>query len=603
LPSTVGTSTDQWATCYGTNRKTFYANGLFWVFYSDGTNMVYRTSSDGVNWSSATTVRACAGGYMFAIWFDGTYVHYAYANYGTGQTQYYRRGFISGSSITWQAEQTVGTVTNCEHHTICTDSGGYPWIIYRCSAGIQVTKSSTNDGTWSTAYGFPWTLTSYTSSAATLTPLTAGKMYATYVTAAGSVIKGKLWSGSSWGDEESISSVATPNIESYYGWCTTVAEGDDIHLVYTKVTSYDLVYIKRTYGTGWGSEVTVQSATTSTTLPVLAKQTNNDLICFWAGSPTADHIYYKKRVSGTWDTNPTDWIDESTDHLKANSKLTCYYTEYSYIGLAYLTKTASPYNVRFAFLSLGVAVSVSDSAVGGESVTRPERQVSLSDQATGQEAFSRPERTMTLTEPASGLETILKMRDVAAILDSASGIETVLKARNLVVLDSAVGVETVIKEIVGEILKLVTDSATGSEIVQRLERSMIISDFGSGVEQILKTRSLSVTDLASGLETILKTRIVPTITDAAVGSEYILKERRLLILDAGLGAEQVFRSERYISISDLAQGIEEILKTRDVAAIIDTATGQELVIAVKPGVKPTKLFLIIGNLALQLTKD
>lgn len=335
---------------------------------------------------------------------------------------------------------------------------------------------------------------------------------------------------------------------------------------------------------------------------------------------------------------------------------------YIYACLTTNSPAAMIANVDVENLDLQEVVEkeVTDSGVGAETVTRPERKMSLSDQATGQETFSRPERkmtlsevattlesilktrgvaplldsgigaetitrperTMTITELASGLEAILKVRNLAAILDSAlgveaisrpkrditliesaAGLETILKTRNLIVLDSAVGAETVIKAVIGEVLKLVTDSATGSEVIKRLERSMVISEFATGVEQILKTRHLSITDLASGLDQILKTRILPTITDTAVGSESILKERRLLILDAGLGAEQIFRPERYISISDLAQGIEEILKTRNVAAIIDTATGEELVTAIKPGVSPTKLFLIIGNIAIQLTGD
>ena len=41
--STATTSTHQ--------RKSFYANGRYWVFYSDATDMVYKTSLDGVSWS------------------------------------------------------------------------------------------------------------------------------------------------------------------------------------------------------------------------------------------------------------------------------------------------------------------------------------------------------------------------------------------------------------------------------------------------------------------------------------------------------------------------------------------------------------------------
>ena len=46
-PSIVGTSSVFTAISRPFQRKIFFANGLFWVFYSDGTNMVYRTSADG----------------------------------------------------------------------------------------------------------------------------------------------------------------------------------------------------------------------------------------------------------------------------------------------------------------------------------------------------------------------------------------------------------------------------------------------------------------------------------------------------------------------------------------------------------------------------
>ena len=49
------------ATASTHQRKSFYANGRYWVFYSDATNMVYKTSADGISWSSATSVRAADG--------------------------------------------------------------------------------------------------------------------------------------------------------------------------------------------------------------------------------------------------------------------------------------------------------------------------------------------------------------------------------------------------------------------------------------------------------------------------------------------------------------------------------------------------------------
>jgi hypothetical protein len=107
---------------------------------------------------------------------------------------------------------------------------------------------------------------------------------------------------------------------------------------------------------------------TSTSAPVISIDTStNDLYVFAAtkttGTPsgwTANHIYYIKYTAstgqwGSW----TDWINESSEQLTSADVLTCFYQAYgNYVGLEYETKTASPYNVKFAYLSLVVAVTV-----------------------------------------------------------------------------------------------------------------------------------------------------------------------------------------------------------------------------------------------------
>ena len=52
-------------------RKMFYHHNLFWLFYSDGTNFVYRTSSDGQTWSAKTIVKEGITGRGPDIFFDG----------------------------------------------------------------------------------------------------------------------------------------------------------------------------------------------------------------------------------------------------------------------------------------------------------------------------------------------------------------------------------------------------------------------------------------------------------------------------------------------------------------------------------------------------
>jgi hypothetical protein len=366
LGATVGTTTNYYGITHPFQRKSFYANGRFWVFYSDGSNMVYRTSTGGSTWSSATTVRAATYGYRFSVWFDGIYLHYAYAS---SSSIYYRRGTPnSDGTITWSAaEQTVSTTyNNANLPMVSVDSNGYVWIGYSEYAGTDyypyVIKSGNNDGTWGTTPSpFPYQLSTTSGGwRVSVIPLTSGKMLAVYAYTS-AIVKAKRWTGSAWDTEVATTSAAYAG--NYY---SAVAQGDDVHLTFLKDTVYDILYVKYTYSTNsFGTETTLQASATSDSAPVLSIDTaTNDLYVFAAtkttGTPsgwTANHIYYKKYTasSGTWGSW-VDWINEETEVLTSSSYLTCFYNAYSKIGLLYITKTSSPYNVKFAYMSLAAVI-------------------------------------------------------------------------------------------------------------------------------------------------------------------------------------------------------------------------------------------------------
>jgi hypothetical protein len=331
--------------------------------------MVYCTSTDGTTWSSATTVRASVDGYQFSVWFDGTYLHYAYAN----GLIYYRRGTPnSDGTITWSAvEQTVSTTYNqAQYPMVSVDSNGYVWIAYRDSDASYthpyVIKSGNNDGTWGTTPpDFPYQLSTtaaYNWKGVSIVPLTSGKMLAVYARDSNTV-KAKRWDGSAWGTE-----VATTSTIEYGYEYSAVAQGDDVHLTFLKSSGYDILYVKYTYATNsFGTETTLQAGASLTSTPVISiDPSTNDLYVFattkTTGTPsgwTANHIYYKKYTASTgqW-SSWTDWIDESTVGLADADLLTCFYQAYNnYIGLEYLTRTSPPYYVKFAFLTVIVAVA------------------------------------------------------------------------------------------------------------------------------------------------------------------------------------------------------------------------------------------------------
>ena len=561
-PSVVGTSTIDYATRFSFQRKAFYANGRFWVFYSDGTNMVYSTSTDGVTWTTPTAIRYASYGYYFSVWFDGTYVHYAVARRIDGEGAFYRRGTPNADgSITWTTvEQTVlpgigyvnyyrrktnagvagapnlwvmdGSYSATANYTteivtgttaagnyyyikpfanntvsngtalptaitlqgwrtstpvtlttplatsgfhisgyvknraafahagylyarlwkspnpdmsgavaitdwgyasisftatageekdfsislqtsnppnneylyvefawkitvaatgataglylradtsadyvrryaqsygfpyVSVDSNGYPYVSFRHYDGYDyypyVVKSSLNNGTWSTASGFPYRLSTIGSSGwcTSVVPLTSGKMLAIYAYSY-TTVKARAWTGTAWGTE-----VATTSSIRYGHYYSAVAQGDDVHLAFLKDAGYDILYVKYSYASNsFGTETTLQAGATSSSAPVLSiNVATNDLYVFWAGYPTANHVYYRKYTAstGTWET-AVDWIDETAEALTGNEKLTCFYQAGgSVIGLLYMTKTASPYNVKFAFLWRNRAPAVGD---------------------------------------------------------------------------------------------------------------------------------------------------------------------------------------------------------------------------------------------------
>jgi hypothetical protein len=354
----ISTSTDSYAVYAPFQRKTFYANGRYWVFWFTGSSIAYSTSTDGASWATYS-IRSASNGYDFSVWFDGTYLHYAYAH---SSSLYYRRGLPnSDGTITWSAaEQTVSTSYNSASYPfVSTDTNGYPWIAYTDYYGGSysgfVVKSKFNNGTWSTDSGFPyqpvgaWTANPFWCS---IIPLTGGKMlwlggYYNYR------IYAAAWSGSAWG------STVNNGVDMKDRFYSAVAEGDYAHIVFLKATSYDIVYMKYDYSSNsFTGQTTLVSGASSSSAPVISIDSSNNLYVFAATKTTnapsgwtANHVYFKK-YSGSWGSW-VDWLNEESDTLYSASEISCSYERLSgKIGFTLLTKTSSPFNVKFAIYGL-----------------------------------------------------------------------------------------------------------------------------------------------------------------------------------------------------------------------------------------------------------
>ncbi|MHB8702287.1 MAG: beta strand repeat-containing protein [Nitrososphaerales archaeon] len=135
----VGANSSQFATSYSDQRKLFYAQGLWWLFYSTGmdaaTNgIVFQTSADGVTWSAPTSLLVLAGSqfaYAFSLWVNGNTIYYVLSSPDLATTFTWRYGTLNAAgTITWTIAQTNhgATYTAYYYNSIVTDSGGNTWI-------------------------------------------------------------------------------------------------------------------------------------------------------------------------------------------------------------------------------------------------------------------------------------------------------------------------------------------------------------------------------------------------------------------------------------------------------------------------------------------
>jgi hypothetical protein len=354
-------------------RTMFFASGLHWVSYYQGTSglngtISYKTTDDGgATWSSEIDIREWEDDYdSYSVWYDNTYCYYVYENYSQ---LYFRRGLPEeNGTITWSAaEQTIPTVfEEVEGNpAICSDSEGYVWVAYQdyneSASGYNkypcyVTRSGNTDGTWgATPAGFPYRIANHDTFADTswefsLIPLTGGKVYVLY-RAYQDYLYGMRWDGVGWGAENMVDYSGV-----YASTFSAVADGDDVDIVYHRLQDliYKVMYVKYLYESDtFSSEEEIVTPDTPYTFPVLSKDFHSgDLYCFGYGFGVNTSIYYIRRIDGTWDDTPTEWI--SCPNILDVGMISVEYNVTALeMGFSYWDHyTGPPYDIMFEGLTL-----------------------------------------------------------------------------------------------------------------------------------------------------------------------------------------------------------------------------------------------------------
>ena len=340
----IGTS-DTFATISANHqRKLFYTNGLHWIFFCNGTQIFYSSSSNGINWNKPIAVENSSSGSAISIWFDQK-IHYVYASGVQGSPVLYRRGEIVGKEIIWEEYSTCiesrGPSYRYFNGYCIKDGHGYPWAACLgsdegswCAYAVKALVVEGNAWMQPQIIFGPFV----TPARVAILPLEDGKVYA--VCAGTDGARGRLWNGTSWGSEEVITSAS---LVAEYGY-SAASLGDKVHLVLLEKSKHDILYFLRTDEANWQEEV-VERGLDDLSLPAIClDESNGNLYCFWIHNNT---IWLKEKVNGVW-KNPTHPFGVDFGKLRG---ISCFYKVFeSMVGVAWLEQHNDLYEVKYRFL-------------------------------------------------------------------------------------------------------------------------------------------------------------------------------------------------------------------------------------------------------------
>ena len=367
--STVGQSNDNEDTQGNWIRHNFWANGRHWAFWStagSGGNLVYSTSTNGVNWTAATIILGPGiNSETYApIWYNGTNLFYTAWNVNGLCPLVFRVGIPeSNGSISWVAQQQTITMSCVIYSDVKTDSNGYVWATFTTTGvkHIYAVRNLNRNGAWVNGTVFQLDQTFfYGWMPPSIVPLANGQVYFLYNsnTCATGGMYGRLWNGTALLPQEAI----TSQCPSDQGYSSSVGLGGVVYLAFAE--SDGSVHFNRRLANGsWTSDFLLQNSGNTTQVSLSLNGTSN-LIAFWqGGNPIANTVFYKVYTisNNSWSAKTTWFVDleEFTPVLgviTVYSRPGSFYSDYGnstvrFIGFQYSTRSQTPYSVKYAFMA------------------------------------------------------------------------------------------------------------------------------------------------------------------------------------------------------------------------------------------------------------
>jgi len=412
-PATVGTSTDAAATQWSFQLKTFTAQTREWLFYGDGTNCVWRTSTDnGDTWSSVTNVRACTQGAYISVYYDSVnnVLYYAYGNDGGSTQFFYRYGTpASDGTISWSIAETGVTTTNpgAESPYIFATSTSDIWVTVftQTAPNLYFEVWRYNGVSWADKLDVSMG-TAFPGRSTRILGLTSGKALV-YVdgTDGQACVRTTGDNGDTWTSE--VCSTSTNFTNNNRNHATAV--GDVVHFAGTDTTATpNAKYWNCTYPcSSVSAEITIVSLASMNGVSVSA-DSSNIIVLYNDGS----NVYYKASTNGGTSFGSQQTISSTETSIQEGSLTSSLVLTSSAAQIAWTAGSASPYNVRFDeetfTVSQTITLNVSPASQATFTFTLSGASVSPTSAAGDGSAVSITcisGQTVTITAPAAGADT------------------------------------------------------------------------------------------------------------------------------------------------------------------------------------------------------
>ena len=362
----IDSSASEWTWNLISERKMFYANGYYWVFYWDADGKtVYRSSPNGDTWSDPVEIVEYQAD--FSVCSDGTRVYILYSNWDSPGGLYYRAGTLGSGTITWLANPQQIAVPRSDYYSelyITTAPDGKIWVSYIEAANsyeLRVSCTNRSDGIWVAQPGFPMILVPNNGGAScSLHPVSDGRVVAVYINksyAQRTCVR--VWNGQEWSQEARFE-------DSFFSWGDLISAVAIDNKVYCIRKTADEMYQFGliTYDADTHEFNATQVADYTNRLysnVYITKDTLNKLYAIWKGR--YNKICYKvsEDKGGNW-SDTVIWLQPSDTISKIVVPISCYSTlfigiknESNGINFLYTPIEMAPENHAPTFDSISVA--------------------------------------------------------------------------------------------------------------------------------------------------------------------------------------------------------------------------------------------------------